>query len=455
MTVVEAIKRWLDASDPARRRRCLVAFSGGMDSQVLLHAFATLPPPAPALAALHLDHALQAPSADWAARCRAVCRRLGVEFLTHRLDGLDGAGGTEAAARAARYRWFAQVMKPSNVIVTAHHLDDQAETLLYNLCRGAGPRGLSAMPRERPFAAGYLARPLIELPREVLAEYARHHALEWVEDPSNLDTGYDRNYLRRRVMPAIVKRWPNAARSFRRAAVNIAESVAILDRVAAAQVGDAAVDGAFNPLSDAPVLDAAMLAALPVDEFCNLARFWIEQGDWRPPPRRRLLYLREHLVCTDAGAGTFAFDGVEIRRYRRMLYLVPGVPRETPPPSRWRFDRALAVPGTGLVLDAVAVTGRGLSRSRIAGREAMVDFATSGRELRPVDGGPRKSLRKLFQERGVPPFIRRVLPRIMIDGELAAVAHLAIDCRYRAAPGEAGLEPVLSRAPGVTSNVAD
>jgi len=455
MTVVEAINHWLDASDPGRDRRCLVAFSGGMDSQVLLHALATLPPPAPALAALHLDHALQPASADWAARCRTVCRGLGVEFLTHRLDSLDGDGGTEAAARAARYRWFAQVMEPSDVIVTAHHLDDQAETLLYNLCRGAGPRGLSAMPRERPFATGSLARPLIDLPRRALAEYAREHGLEWIDDPSNLDTGFDRNYLRRRVMPAIVERWPNAAGSFRRAAVNIAESMAILDRLAAAQIGDATVAGAFNPLSDVPVLDATMLAALPAEEFCNLARHWIEQGGWRPPSRRRLLYFREHLVCSRAGAGAFTFDGAEIRRYRRMLYLVPSVPRETPPPGRWRFDLALALPGTGLVLDAVAVTGRGLSRACIASRGAMVDFVTGDRELRPNEGGPRKSLRKLFQEGGVPPFIRRILPRIMIDGEPAAVAHLAVDCRFRAAPGQPGIEPVLRRAPGGTSNPAD
>ena len=211
--------------------RFWLAYSGGCDSHVLVHAAAQLR----AVVAerifhvVHVDHGLQTASAEWARHCAAVCEELALPFTLLRVDARGSLGESpEAAARHARYRALASLMQAGDCLLTAHHQDDQAETLLLQLLRGGGPHGLAAMPALSPFAAGMHARPMLTFSREELRRYAQRHALQWIDDPSNADSGFDRNYLRNSVMPVLRERWPAVARVLARGAGHQAEAAQLL-----------------------------------------------------------------------------------------------------------------------------------------------------------------------------------------------------------------------------------
>ncbi|HDQ9214135.1 TPA: tRNA lysidine(34) synthetase TilS, partial [Pseudomonas aeruginosa] len=201
--LLQALAPWREAGG------WCVAFSGGLDSTVLLHLLAQLArsEALPALSALHVHHGLQAAADGWPAHCQAVCRSLGIPLRVERVQVAVG-GSIEQAARDARYRAFQANLGEGQVLLTAQHLDDQAETLLFRLLRGAGLRGLAAMPASRPLGGGRLCRPLLGVSRAELEAYAQTHRLDWVEDPSNQDPRFSRNYLRREIMPRLASHWP-------------------------------------------------------------------------------------------------------------------------------------------------------------------------------------------------------------------------------------------------------
>jgi tRNA(Ile)-lysidine synthase len=194
--------------------RLWVAYSGGLDSHVLLHALVSqFAPAALRLQAVHVDHGLASDAAAWARHCQRVCAALGVPLRRIRVNARPSKGESpEAAAREARYGALRSLLRGRECLLTAHHQDDQAETVLLQLLRGAGVRGLAAMPRLMPFGAGWLARPLLQWPREALCAYARRQHLDWVEDASNHDKGIDRNLLRQEVIPVLRRRWPAVCR---------------------------------------------------------------------------------------------------------------------------------------------------------------------------------------------------------------------------------------------------
>ncbi|MCZ6855575.1 MAG: tRNA lysidine(34) synthetase TilS, partial [Gammaproteobacteria bacterium] len=183
--------------------RLLVGYSGGLDSTVLLHAVRSAWPEAE-LVALHVNHGLQPQSLDWEDHCVGVCQRLNVELITVQLS-LEVEGNLEAAARTARYQFFSDQLNSNDILLLAHHRFDQAETILLRLVQG---RGLIGMPEERSLGRGVVLRPFLDTPRGELEAYAQHHTLSWTEDPSNRDIGFDRNYLRQRVLPELRARWP-------------------------------------------------------------------------------------------------------------------------------------------------------------------------------------------------------------------------------------------------------
>ena len=439
--VAETLREWLAGHRLEDDGRCLVAYSGGPDSTVLLHALAALREQTPGLrlAALHVDHGLDPDSRAWARHCRTFCRQLDIVLRVKRLPRLDPVGGTEAAARDARYAWFATCVEKGDVLLTAHHRGDQAETLLYHLFRGTGVRGLAAMPAERAFAGGTLARPLLGLPRQSLLEYARLHGLDWIDDPANATLDQDRNFIRHRLVPAVLERWPGAERNLARAAINAGEATAILDRRAEEQVNECRVDAAFHPLSAAPVLSGAALAGLPAEDCLNVLRYWMRESGLPLPSRQRMQRLHRDLVTeAPARGGSFAWAGASVRRYRGALYLVPPLPADLPGPAPWRTDTPFDVPGVPLSLIARQGLGRGIAIPS-SGALVTVDFATEDRVIRVRPGGPRRSLRKLFQEAGVPPWVRRVLPRVSLDGELLCVPGLVQSGAHRAPDGQPDL----------------
>ncbi|MDG4605564.1 MAG: tRNA lysidine(34) synthetase TilS, partial [Candidatus Contendobacter sp.] len=219
--------------------RLIVGYSGGMDSHVLLHLLAMQRElwPERTLEAIYVDHGLHPASAVWGGHCARVCRELNVPFRTLRIDARPAPGESpEAAARQARYAALAAALEPDAALLTAHHRDDQAETLLLQLLRGAGPHGLAAMPEAARLGQGRLLRPLLNVDRAALLAYAHTQQLQWIEDASNADTGFDRNYLRHRILPLLRERWPAANRVLARSARLCAETAGWLDAEADADL---------------------------------------------------------------------------------------------------------------------------------------------------------------------------------------------------------------------------
>lgn len=204
--------------------RLIVGYSGGLDSHVLLHGLAMHRPYwlTQKLEAIYVDHGLQTASAVWGEHCAEVCRDLNMPFRVLKIDARPVPGESpEAAARRARYAALAAELGFDSALLTAHHRDDQAETLLLQLLRGAGPYGLAAMPAVSRLGQGRLLRPFLEVDRAELLAYAGKHGLRWIEDASNTDTGFDRNYLRHRVLPLLRERWPAVNRTLSRSARSV------------------------------------------------------------------------------------------------------------------------------------------------------------------------------------------------------------------------------------------
>jgi tRNA(Ile)-lysidine synthase len=418
---------------PAASHYC-VAFSGGVDSHVLLHMMASLGPrTGAALSAVHVNHGLQVQAAEWAQHCRAVCEELCVTLATLGVDASPRAGESpEAAARRARYRALAQWLPADAVLVTAQHREDQAETLLLQLFRGAGPRGLAAMPQVSPFGAGRLARPLLAQTRAGILAYARHHRLQWVEDPSNADVRYDRNLLRHRVMPLVRQRWSGIDRALARAAELQADQAQLAATLAQQDITRCGITGHSDQLHCAPLRDMTRARRN------NLLRHWLEINALPLPARAVLDRIADSVLdARDDANPLLTWPGAEVRRYGESLYAMPPLPpHDGTARFTWNIDRPLALPGG--VLGALPCIGGGL---RVGEKTSLeVRFRRGGEVLRPAGRQGRHALKKLFQEWRVPPWERARVPLLFIDGELAAVAGRCVCAEFEADSGEAGYE---------------
>lgn len=408
-----------------------VAYSGGRDSHVLLHLMAALRERLDVpLRAVHINHGLQAAAPDWALHCSDVCARLAIPLTVIAVACEVGAGDSlEEAARTARYRAFEQTLQCGEALLLAHHQDDQAETVLLRLLRGAGVHGLAAMPPRRPLGRGLLLRPLLDVPAAAVAEYAQAQGLRWVEDPSNSSDRFDRNFLRNRLLPLLAERWPGYAGPLARAAVHAAEAAELADALAAQDLEQCA---------DGSGLDLDALRALPEPRRRNLLRLWLRRQQLRPPDASRLQAgLQALLEAGPDRAPELAWNGMRLRRYRNRLLLDAATPALAP--QVWDLQRPLPLPDAELRVEPVL--GAGL-RQALCSAHVEVRFRTGGERCRPAGSRHRRSLKKLLQEHGVPPWERQRLPLIYIDGELAAVADLWVCEGFQAAPGEPGLRLV-------------
>jgi len=418
---------------------CFVAYSGGMDSHVLLHALAALRASEPwRISALHVDHSLQPKSAEWAEHCAQVCTDLVVPYRATRVSVRHVADhGLEDAARRARYAALAEMLPPDGVLLTAHHRNDQAETLMLQLLRGSGVAGLAAMPTIAPFANGRLARPLLGFERAALADYARTHGLHWIEDASNFDTGRARNFLRHRIWPVLSERWPASVDRVATAAGHAAETSRLLDDLAQLD-RDATAD-------EEGKLRIPILMALSPERQGNLLRFWIREETGASPPEKRLRELmRQILTVSRTQHASVTWGSVTVRRYRDCLSLhraSSGVDKNWE--ALWDPATVLEIPGANWRLRAQPTAGSGLARERIAGSALRVCFRQGGEQL--LFRGHHRSLKKLFQEAGVPPWERRIIPLIYLDGELIAVGDRWVSDSFAAAPDAAGLALTIDR----------
>jgi len=422
----------LEGLTSERVGRYLVAFSGGCDSQVLLHAMAAIRGQLAApLLAVHINHGLQSQAAGWAAHCGQFCSELHIPFQAIELALAPPAGESlEAVARQARYRALQALMQPGDCLLTAHHQDDQAETVLLQLFRGAGVDGLAAMPAVAPFGKGYHLRPLLGVSREQLHDYARRNGLSWVEDPSNRNQRFDRNFMRHRVLPLLAERWPGIKKTLARSAGHCAEARELVDELASRD---------FRELHDPAdnTLDRQGLLALSPARRSALLRYWINSSGFATPPTARLHSIVHDLLEAAADRQPVVrWAGAEVRRYRGRIYLLaPLPPVDTAVQIHWRDEGPLPLPGGWGEL-RLRRASRGISLRRWQQGRVEVRFRGEGIKCRPAGRGGARSLKKLFQEKGVPPWERALCPLIFIDGELAAVADLLVCEPFQAAIGE-------------------
>jgi tRNA(Ile)-lysidine synthase len=416
-----------------RRRQYCVALSGGLDSTVLLHLAAGALPDG--LRAVHVDHGLHTDSGDWRDSAAAFCAALGVPFigLAVKVDTMPGES-PEAAARGARYGALAAALEPGEVLLTAHHADDQAETVLLQLLRGAGPAGLAAMPASATFADGRLCRPLLGFERAALENYARRHGLAWREDPSNADIRADRNFLRHRVLPRLRERWPSLTATIGRSARHSAAAADLVRRQATADLGDC-LHG--ETLALAPLRELSRVRARAV------VRHWVLARGLPPPDSRHTERLLDELTPADgAGGGRVDWSGAGVRRFRDRLFLLDEEAGNwldnSPAPLSWQRPGRLSLgPGLG-ELWADPAAGEGCVADLWRRGPVDVRWRCGGERISPGRGRPRRRLKSLLREAGVPPWLRDRLPLIYVGGELAAVGDLWLSGDWQARPDEPG-----------------
>lgn len=421
-----------------------LACSGGLDSMALLrlaHAWAAesgIP-----LHAFHVHHGLS-PNADaWLAHCAQACAALGIAFDHRRVEVVKGKDGLEAAARKLRYRALGEMCVQHGVplLLTAHHLDDQAETVLLQLLRGSGPAGLSGMDaaNRAPGLLGdealVMARPLLALARAQLDDYARAEGLDWVEDESNSDARYARNALRHGVMPALATSFPGYQQRLARGAAHVQAAQRILDEVAQQDLA-ASLDG--------DAIDLARVQQLSRDRIDNMLRHLFSNRGLAMPSSAWLGEMVSQLFSAREDAQLkVTHPACHIRRHRGKLCITPKLPdlagmRDPDDEGvlvkegegfRWRGEAALAFPAYGGVLH-FEPAAQGFDPAWLRSRPLTIDFRQGGERLRPAANRPSRSLKQHYQALGVPAWERERAPLVWADRELLFAAGIGMDCRY-------------------------
>lgn len=427
---VEAkLKSWVQPG-----RHLTLALSGGADSVALLDILAQLRASLHfPLSAVHVNHQISPNAADWAGFCARLCAGYNIPFQVVKVDLKRQPGESlEALARDARYRAFAE--QKTDFIVLAQHLDDQAETLLLQLLRGAGAKGMSAMGelQARGEGQGAIVRPLLDISRRTILDYAALRGLQWVEDESNADIVFDRNYLRHQVLPLLGRRFPGYRETFARTSRNLAESAQLMDDLAR-------LDCAASASGDRLKVDA--LRGLSAARARNLVRYWLAESGMPVPSAGRLENLLQQLCSARDDAQVLVrLGGSLIRRYRGEVCLEKKalVPRPELALT-WAFQDELDLPDSGGRLLFERTVGQGLSLSRLTAEPVTVRLRQGGERLRPDCRRPSRSLKNLLQEAGMPPWQRQRLPLLFSGEKLAFVPGIGAACEYRADEGEIGV----------------
>lgn len=400
-------------SPPARLR---VALSGGVDSVVLLHALKTLRDSgqlAYALDAIHINHGINPHADAWQEFCNELCAGWDLPLHTERLQLDRNVAGLEQRAREARYEIFARALSPADWLLLAHHLDDQLETLMLRLLRGAGSAGMAGMPAMRTLGDGRLLRPLLTFRREELLDYARVQQLRWVEDDSNLDQGFDRNFIRHQVLPLLAQRWPDYRERMGKSAQLWQESDQLLDVLAQQDLAplQGTVPGRLQ-------LDA--LLTWDSARQRNALRFWLQSLGIAPGWHLLQRLVSEIITAREDAPASLDCPGARLQRYRGHLYALKADAGWHGDPVTWVApSRSLPLPDNGIL--CLAPGGDAVPPGRLE-----VRYRVGGESLR-LAGRPSKPLKQWFQEGQVEPWLRGRVPLLFADGQLAMVAGLGVN----------------------------
>ncbi len=393
--------------------RVFIGFSGGLDSTVLLHNLTAQPLLVNQLTAVHINHGLSANAFNWQEHCQQFCAENGIPLIIKQIDFARQAN-IEEEARQARYKAFSLLLTAEDCLLLGHHLDDQAETLLLQLFRGAGIDGLAAMAARKQFAPGQLLRPLLQYSRQTLADYAKFHGLKWIEDESNQDISFTRNYLRHEVLPQLRLRWPALIRNLSRTTLHCQQAQASLDDLANIDCPELKQCSMTLPI--------ASLAALKHARIGNVLRVWFKMNKVKLPNTvtfNRL--ISEVIQAKDDANPQVGWQNFFVRRYRQTLYLIKKSSAILLQSQIWSsFPQPILLEGLGTLQTKKAEKG-------------IVLPAPSHIEIRFRQGGElfnwhgqTKQLKKLLQEWAIPPWLRNSIPLLYINSQLAAVVGYAV-----------------------------
>ena len=417
-----------------------VAYSGGVDSTVLLHLLMHSRELIDfRLVALHVNHGIDPRSERWEEHCSRFCQKAKIEFRSTSLDlARQHSRVNEDLARSARYAWISSQMESGDLLLTAHHQNDQAETFLLNLMRGAGVRGLSAIQPVQEFSSGWLVRPLLSVPGEEIIHYARKNSLEFVNDPANSDLSYGRNYLRHVVIPKALERWPSTVRQIGRSAEFLSQTRQLADDLAKIDTEACRSDGS-GFLSIGFQLCIDKMKTLHQYRQLNLIRYWIRVHALPEPGRDALEQFVETVLTQDKEFAELCWSDYRMYRYRDDLYLVRATESTLAPTSiSWDLTQPLTLEQVGIKLVPQRFENSGLSVDELSG-EVSVRFRTGGERIKLPGRRHSSALKKLFQQHSIPPWERNLLPLIYCDDELAAVVPWLVSDRFAAKPGETGI----------------
>jgi tRNA(Ile)-lysidine synthase len=449
------------------KQRWIIAYSGGVDSHCLLHLLSTLKknnPRLPELLAVHIDHQLQPKySQQWAEHCQQQAQQLNVPIEIYQVDVACAARESlEDKARKARYEIFERLVKKDDVLLMGHHIDDQVETLLLRLLRGSGSKGLGAMPSSRALGEGVLFRPLLVATRSDIEQYARDHVLTWIEDTSNQDEKFDRNFLRQRLLPLLAERWPFYRQPLVRSAELSAESALLNTELAALDMERLGISASSHSLA------INVLNTLSVIRQKNVLRYWLELRQLAVPSAQKLQALIDQVVEASDDARPLlcwsnGSDKFEARRFNGELFIMRALSDfDVAANYPWRLNQKLLIDGVGeLSFESIATAYAadvgdeglmGLDKGLLEQGTLSVGFRQGGERCRPAGRKHSQSLKKLFQEYQVAPWLRDRTPLLFVNDELAAVVGYWVCSPFASAKASALCVKLNEQIPS-TANV--
>lgn len=406
---------------PETAGKIYIAYSGGLDSQVLLHLCATQKHLRKDIIAVYVNHGLQAAAEDWAEHCRQQAQILGVTFRCLTVDAQAKTGESpEAAARNARYQALQLLLQANDLLLLAQHREDQMETVMLQLFRGAGVQGLAAMPIATRFGTGTMIRPLLNVAKADIRAYAETHDLHWVEDPSNLSHDFDRNYLRNAVIPLLKQRWPSLDKTVARSALHCGEASYLLNEWSS-QTLPSLIDPVNNSLS------IARLQGFSPSQINWLLRQWLQSLGLKPPSQTLLQTINEQLIeARDDAKPRISIQGYVLKKYRHHLFCLH--PKHLLKPANeleWPPAQPALQQTNGYTLTRTS-SPSGIDQTQWHASKITLTPRGGGEKLKLPGRDGQHSLKKLYQEAGIPPWERDTRPLLYLNGRLAAVPGLWI-----------------------------
>lgn len=416
-----------DLNQFANAKKFWIACSGGMDSIVLLHLFYSIKNKiSQDIEVLYVNHGLQKEADDWAEFCKGQCQQYEIPFAQLQItESCPKGESIEAWAREKRYALIDKVMSKNDVLFTAHHQDDQVETFFLQALRGAGPRGLASMPIIKKRENYFHARLLLNYSRDDLKYYAEENKLIWQEDKSNFNSRYDRNYFRHKLAPVIEERWPAYRETINRLIDNQKEYKALLDEVAFSDI-KLAQNKNINSL------DLDVVKKLSLERQKNIIFVWLKELNLKTPGSRNIeKIISDVIYSTIEQSPCVNWENVEVRRYKNIVYASKKIKEhDTNAEYNWEPETVLNISDETLV--AKSELGKGVSKLKMKGADFIVRYRQGGEKIHPSDYSHSTTVKQLFQERAVLPWLRDRIPLIYINGELVVIPGFCIDERYSA-----------------------